>query len=247
VGSPYLSNQAVSGSMQGSSAGFSVGGAWGAAIGGIIGGLGGASSAKGEDAAGNAMGDQRTLTERDLAFRQQVYGNEAGLTYPQREKLKQLALSEQPLYYDKAAAQINKQYGQADRQANYLNYGSNLNFGQETSRLQANALQRRQALAGAYQQGLTNRTNLLTTSAGMGAPLQAAGMVGQGFQNSANMYGDWANMYNQAQGQQANNWGQAMGAFAEYAAYNKKQNAPSTPTRSAGSYEPWGSGGASVS
>jgi hypothetical protein len=247
-GNPYLSHQAISGSAGGAAAGGSAGGAWGAAIGGVLGGLSGASSAKGSDAAGDAMGSQQALSQQDLDFRKQVYGNEANLTYPQREKLKQLALSDQPLYYDKNAAMINKQYNQADRQTNYLNYGSNLNFGQDTSRLQANALQRRQALAGAYQTGLTNRTNLLTASAGMGAPLQAAGQVGQGHQNMANMYGGWANQYNQAQAQQAQNYGQMAGGLAQYAAYNRRVNTPTggyppPPNRAEGSYTPLGSGG----
>jgi len=228
-GNPYLSQPAISGSVSGMTTGGSMGGPWGAAIGGIAGGLLGAKSSKDSDSAGDAMSDQERKAQEDLAFRQRVFAQESGLTYPQRQRLQAMAMSDRPLYYDQSAAQINRQYASGDRQANYLGYGTNLNFGQDTSRLQANALQRRQALAGAYQTGLTNRTNLLTTSAGMGAPLQAAGQqLGAGYSNMANMYGVWANQANMAQAQQAQNYGQMFGGLAELYGYNKKVNAPAS-------------------
>lgn len=216
---------ALGGAISGAGAGSSFG-PWGAAIGGGIGFLSGGKDGD-DDKGGQAMTQQELMQQQDMAFRRQVYENERALTMPQRQRLQSMAMSDEPLYYGQNAAQINRQFDQADRTSNYLNYGTNMNFGQNTAQLQANALQRRQALSGAYQQGLQNRTALLTQSAGMGNPLGAAQGVGQAYQGAANMYGNWANMYNQAAQQQAQNTANAAGGLSQLGGYFSAMNTPS--------------------
>jgi hypothetical protein len=226
---------ALSGAASGAAAGSSFG-PWGAAVGGAVGLL---SGGKDGDNAGNAMSSQERMQQQDLNFRQGVYENEKALTNPQRQRIQGLAMSDQPLYYAENAANINRQFDQGDKQANYLNYGTNLNFGQDTARLQGNALQRRQALAGAYQTGMQNRTNLLAQSAGMGNALGAAQGVGQAYQSGANMYGNWANMYNQAAQSQAANTGQAAGGLAALGGYMQNMNKPVQGSGSQASTTPY--------
>lgn len=218
---------AGSGALTGAGVGFLAGGPAGAAVGSVIGGavglvgglFGGIGASK---ARKKAQQEANKIAREDLAFRKAVYANEERLYGPLKQRLVGEAMSSQPLDYAETSGRIRENYANALRRINETS-------GIGAARSQSARLKMAGELAGAYQQGLTNRRNLGLAVSARDQTNQLAMNVSGGYQNIQRMAENEAEL----QGKQAAaNWGAAASGLGQliYGASQMNNQTPPPPT-----------------
>ena len=201
---------AGSGASSGASIGLMVGGPAGAATGAIIGGavglvgglFGGIGASK---ARKKAAAEANKIAKEDLAFRKAVYSQEEQLYRPLKERLVGEAMSSQPLDYAETSGRIRENYASALRRINEAS-------GIGAARSQSARLKMAGELAGAYQQGLTNRRNLGLAVSARDQTNQLAMNVSPGYQNLQRLHENEAGLMGQ---QAAANWQSAASGLGQ--------------------------------
>ena len=203
-------SEAVSGALSGAASGAAAGSAImpgvGTAVGGAIGLVGGLIGGIGASKARKkAQQEANKIAREDLNFRKAVYSQEEQLYRPLKERLVGEAMSSQPLDYAEASGRIRENYAAALRRSNEAS-------GLGAARSQSARLKMAGELAGAYQQGLTNRRNLGLTVSARDQTNQLAMNVSPGYQNLQRLKENEAGI----QGQQAAaNWGAAASGLGQ--------------------------------
>ena len=220
-------SEAVSGALGGAASGASVGsafGPWGTAIGGAIGLAGGLIGGIGASKARKkATAEANRLAREDLAFRKAVYSREEQLYRPLKERLVGEAMSSQPLDYAETSGRIRENYASALRRINEAS-------GIGAARSQSARLKMAGELAGAYQQGLTNRRNLGLAVSERDQTNQLAMNVSPGYQNLQRLKENEAGLMGQ---QSAANWQSAasgLGQLMYGVSQMKRNNTPPPPS-----------------
>lgn len=177
---------------------------------------------KNSKAGSSAQKSQEKMSAADLAFRQQQYDRYMGLFGPVENQLAAEARSSEPLGYDRMKAQIETQAGEAGRNmsASMAQRGI-AGSGLDVGGMRGLAMNKMNALSGAYSQGLENKRNLGLTLTGRGQIGAAAQGLSGGMQNMAALYGNQADLYNRAAQQGWQNAGQSLQGLASY--YGQKQ------------------------
>ena len=218
---------AGSGALSGAGIGWLAGGPAGAATGAVIGGaiglvgglFGGIGASKAQK---KATAEANRLAREDLAFRKAVYANEERLYRPLKERLVGEAMSSQPLDYAETSGRIRENYASALRRINETS-------GIGAARSQSARLKMAGELAGAYQQGLTNRRNLALAVSERDQTNQLAMNVSPGYQNLQRLHENEAGLM----GQQASaNWGAAASGLGQlmYGISQMNRQPPPPPT-----------------
>lgn len=165
--------------------------------------------------ASKAMSAQERQAQADLDFRKMQYDRYMGLMGPIEDKLAQEAQSSAPLDYDKNAAAIKQNYGNAQRNiTNAMGMRGIAGSGLDVGSMRGAAFGQAGELSAANAQGLINRRNLGLTLTGRGQIGQAANGVAQGMQGMTNLYGNRANLYNGAAAQGWQNFGTGLNGIA---------------------------------
>jgi len=155
-------------------------------------GMGMASSSKAASQQEKAMAQEAAAREKDLAFRQKMYADEKAFYDPMREQIRNMALSDKPLGYDRNAGEIKKQYSDAMRN---LTSGASFNSGLAGGAGRQAMFGQAQDLTKAYDEGVMKRMALLQGIGMGGNQLQYGMNVSGGMENMASMYGNNASMY----------------------------------------------------
>ena len=205
-------SEAVSGALSGAASGAQIGSAimpgWGTAIGGAIGLAGGLFGGIGASKARKkATAEANKIAREDLAFRKAVYSQEEQLYRPLKERLVGEAMSSQPLDYAETSGRIRENYASALRRSNEAS-------GIGAARSQSARLKMAGELAGAYQQGLTNRRNLGLAVSARDQTNQLAMNVSPGYQNLQRLHENEAGLMGQ---QAAANWQAAASGLGQLA------------------------------
>lgn len=165
--------------------------------------------------AGKALSAQQKSQQDALDFKEKQYDRYLGLMGPIEEQQSRDAQSEQPLDYDKNAAAIKSNYGQAQRNiTSAMGMRGMAGSGTDVGATRGAAFTQAGALSDANATGLQNRRNLGLTLTGKGQIQSAANGVGQGMQGMANLYGQQAGMYGNAAQQGWNNAAGGLGGIA---------------------------------
>lgn len=185
----------------------------------IAAGIGAAASAysanQASKNASKAMSAQERQAQADLDFRKMQYDRYMGLMGPIEDKLAQEAQSSAPLDYDKNAAAIKQNYGNAQRNiTNAMGMRGIAGSGLDVGSMRAAAFGQAGELSAANAQGLIDRRNLGLTLTGRGQIGQAANGVGVGMQGMTNLWGNRANLYNGAAAQGWQNFGTGLNGIA---------------------------------
>jgi len=218
-------SEAVSGALSGAASGASVGTAImpgvGTAIGGAIGLVGGLFGGIGASKARKkAAAEANKIAKEDLAFRKAVYSQEEQLYRPLKERLVGEAMSSQPLDYAETSGRIRENYASALRRINESS-------GIGAARSQSARLKMAGELAGAYQQGLTNRRNLGLAVSARDQTNQLAMNVSPGYQNLQRLHENEAGLMGQ---QAAANWQSAASGLGQLMyGVSQWQNSPPPP------------------
>lgn len=202
-----------------------------AVVGALAAAYGASQSGK---AAGKASSSQESAAAEDLAFRREQYQRYLGLMGPIEEKLAAEAKSETPLDYERNAAQIKSNYAAAQRGiTSAMGLRGMAGSGLDEAAMRGAAYGQAGDLSNAWAQGLTNKRNLGLTLTGRGQLGQAAQGVQGGLQGMANLYGNQANLYNQAAQAGWSNFGTGLQNIA-YTLGNRNNpqttNVPSQPS-----------------
>lgn len=168
-------------------------------------------ASKSASAGESAAKQQKELSMADLAFRQKQYDRYLGMYGPIEEKLGAEARSEEPIGYDRMKAQIETQAGEAGRNmsASMAQRGI-AGSGLDVGGMRGLAMNKMNALSGAYSQGLENKRRLGMELTGRGQIGAAAQGISGGMQNLANFYGNQADLYNRAAERGWQNAGQSL-------------------------------------
>ena len=218
-------SEVVGGAISGAATGAQIGsafGPWGTAIGGAIGLAGGLVGGIGASKARKkATAEANKIAREDLAFRKAVYSQEEQLYRPLKERLVGEAMSSQPLDYAETSGRIRENYASALRRINEAS-------GIGAARSQSARLKMAGELAGAYQQGLTNRRNLGLAVSARDQTNQLAMNVSPGYQNLQRLKENEAGLMGQ---QAAANWGAAASGLGQlmYGVSQMKNSPPPPP------------------
>lgn len=155
-------------------------------------GMGMSSSSKAASEQEKAMAQEAAAREKDLAFRQKMYADEKAFYDPMREQVRNMALSDKPLGYDRNAGEIKKQYSDAMRN---ITSGGNFNSGLAGGAGRQAMFGQAQDLTKAYDEGVMKRMALLQNIGMGGNQLQYGTHVGGAMENMAGMYGNRSTMY----------------------------------------------------
>ena len=206
---------AMVGGPAGAAAGAAIGGAVGL-VGGLFGGIGASKARK------KAAAEANKIAKEDLAFRKAVYSQEEQLYRPLKERLVGEAMSSQPLDYAETSGRIRENYASALRRINEAS-------GIGAARSQSARLKMAGELAGAYQQGLTNRRNLGLAVSGRDQTNQLAMNVSPGYQNLQRLHENEAGLMGQ---QAAANWQSAASGLGQlmYGVSQMKNSPPPPPS-----------------
>lgn len=215
---------AGSGASTGAGIGAMVGGPAGAATGAVIGGavglvggvFGGIGASKAQK---KATAEANKIAKEDLAFRKAVYSQEEQLYRPLKERLVGEAMSSQPLDYAETSGRIRENYASALRRSNEAS-------GIGAARSQSARLKMAGELAGAYQQGLTNRRNLGLAVSERDQTNQLAMNVSPGYQNLQRLKENEAGLMGQ---QAASNWQSAASGLGQLMYGVSQMNSNNTP------------------
>ncbi len=157
------------------------------------------SSSQASKGQANSLNSQEGLTSADLEFREKTYEDQKDFAKPIADELQAQALQPGPLDYGPARDQINDQFASAGRTMETQMAQRGLTGSEvDAGATRAMILKKAGALTTAYNQGIINKRGLALTLLGHDQRMQAAGMLGQGYQNSANLAGQQAGMYGAA-------------------------------------------------
>ena len=216
---------AGSGALSGAGIGYLAGGPAGAATGSVIGGavglvgglFGGIGASKAQK---KATAEANKIAREDLNFRKAVYSQEEQLYRPLKERLVGEAMSSQPLDYAETSGRIRENYAAALRRSNEAS-------GLGAARSQSARLKMAGELAGAYQQGLTNRRNLALAVSARDQTNQLAMNVSPGYQNLQRLKENEAGLMGQ---QAAANWQSAASGLGQLMyGVSQLRNSPPPP------------------
>ena len=141
---------------------------------------------------------QEQLQRDDLAFREQQMQDAKDFSDPLQNDLKGQVDQAGPLDYEQMKGQINNQFGMAGQQVNDALARKGLSGGYWGGQTRSQILDTGVALTNAFQQGITNKRKLAMTLLGHDQRMQAASLLGDGYQNSAGLYGSYAAQQGQA-------------------------------------------------
>ena len=197
---------ALSGAASGAAIGTQILPGWGTVIGSGVGAIAGFLGGKSADKKAEAAKRERKMYgEQNMAMNRELFEQEKRIMRPIKERLGAEAMSSQPLDYAQISARIRQNYANALRQLNETS-------GIGASRNQGARLKMAGELAGAYQQGLTNRRNLALAVSERDQTNQLAMNVSPGYQNLQRLKENEAGI----QGQQAAaNWGAAASGLGQ--------------------------------
>lgn len=155
-------------------------------------GIGASSSKSAASQQERAMQQEAAARQQDLDFRRKIFEEEKAFQGPMREELRNQALSTQPLGYERTSGEIKKQYSNVLR--NLSGYGG-MGGGNVGAAARQAQFGQAQDLTKAYDEGVMKRMALLQAMGTGGNVANYANMYAQGFGGQADMYGRNASMY----------------------------------------------------
>lgn len=156
------------------------------------------SGAQASKAQGEMLDRQERMQGDDLAFRRGLYLDEKEFIDPIRMELRDQALQDGPLDFGPMRDEINLQYDNMGRSLEaQLSRSGLTGSGMDAGATRGLMLRKASDLTKAFQQGLINKRQLALALLSNDKKMQAAAMLGQGYQNSANTLGNFAAMYGQ--------------------------------------------------